>query len=77
MDKTYRRLCATGISERPLTNDSKCRFQTKKSPYRILMPFKEEDISSNPYLKVYHDVIYDEEINFILGLPKTDVSKIV
>lgn len=32
------------------------------------MPFKEEDISVNPYLKLYHDAIFDEEIKYILDL---------
>lgn len=45
-----------------LTQYSKCRYQTNNSPYRILMPFKEEDINSDPDIKIYHDVLYDEEI---------------
>lgn len=28
----------------------------------MLMPFKEEDVSSDPFIKLYHDVIYDNEI---------------
>lgn len=66
--KTFRRLCATGKSEKPWMTDLKCRYQTKNSSYRILMPFKEEDISVNPYLKVYHDAIFDKEIKYILDL---------
>jgi len=26
------------------------------------MPFKEEDINSEPLIKIYHDVLYDDEI---------------
>lgn len=26
------------------------------------MPFKEEDIEFNPLIKIYHDVLYDGEI---------------
>jgi len=26
------------------------------------MPFKEEDINNEPYIKLYHDVLYDDEI---------------
>jgi len=26
------------------------------------MPFKEEDINSEPFVKIYHDVLYDDEI---------------
>lgn len=39
------------------------------------MPFKEEDISSNPYMKLYHDIIFDKEINSITNLAEKDVSK--
>lgn len=39
------------------------------------MPFKEEDISSNPYMKLYHDIIFDKEINTITNLAEKDVSK--
>jgi len=60
---------------RPLTYDSKCRYQTRNSPYRMIMPFKEEDISSNPNIKLYHDIIYDEEIKTITDMASKDVSK--
>jgi len=62
---------------RPLTCDSKCRYQTKNSPYRILMPFKEEDISSDPNVKLYHDIIYDEEIKTITDMASKDVSRLL
>jgi len=40
------------------------------------MPFKEEDISHDPYLKLYHDVIFEEEIKYIIDKAEKDVSKI-
>lgn len=61
---------------RTITKKSKCRYQTKNSPYRLLMPFKEEDISDNPYVKMYYDVIYDEEIKTVTGMAAEDVSEI-
>lgn len=39
------------------------------------MPFKEEDISNSPYVKLYHDVLYDEEIRTVTEMAKKDVSK--
>jgi len=62
---------------RPLTYESKCRYQTKNSPYWILMPFKEEDISINPSIKLYHDFIYNEEIKTITKMASKDVSKLL
>eukprot|EP00102_Acyrthosiphon_pisum_P021511 XP_016658721.1 PREDICTED: prolyl 4-hydroxylase subunit alpha-2-like isoform X3 [Acyrthosiphon pisum] len=70
----FRYLCREGKSVRPLTYDSKCRYQTKNSPYRMIMPFKEEDISSNPNIKLYHDIIYDEEIKTITDMASKDLS---
>ncbi|VVC31298.1 Hypothetical protein CINCED_3A015630 [Cinara cedri] len=63
----HKYLCRVGYQHqtRILTNDSKCRYQTNNVSYRILMPFKEEDINSNPSIKMYHDVIYDDEIEKI------------
>ncbi|KAE9544664.1 hypothetical protein AGLY_000206 [Aphis glycines] len=76
-NKNFRNLCRTGKSARPLTCESKCRYQTKNSPYWILMPFKEEDISINPSIKLYHDIIYDEEIELITKMASIDVSKLL
>ncbi|KAL4148258.1 hypothetical protein QTP88_002538 [Uroleucon formosanum] len=70
----FRYLCRIGKSARPLTYDSKCRYQTKNSPYRMIMPFKEEDISSSPYLKLYHDIIYEEEIKTITDMASKNLS---
>lgn len=39
------------------------------------MPFKEEDISNMPYVKLYHDVLFDGEIRNITGMAEKDVSK--
>lgn len=38
------------------------------------MPFKEEDISYNPYMKLYHDLVHDDEIKTIISLAENDVS---
>jgi hypothetical protein len=41
------------------------------------MPFKEEDISINPSIKLYHDFIYNEEIKTITKMASKDVSKLL
>ncbi|XP_025196695.1 prolyl 4-hydroxylase subunit alpha-2-like isoform X2 [Melanaphis sacchari] len=60
-ENEFRYLCQHGVS-RTITKYSKCRYQTKNSFYRILMPFKEEDINNEPLIKIYHDVLYENEI---------------
>lgn len=59
--KEFRYLCKHGVL-RTLTKYSKCRYQTNNLFYRILMPFKEEDINTDPLIKIYHDVLYNDEI---------------
>ncbi|VVC31301.1 Hypothetical protein CINCED_3A004282 [Cinara cedri] len=66
----FKRLCKHGETMRTLTKDSKCRYQTKNCTYRLLMPFKEEDLDNDPCIKIYHDILYDDEIEKI----KTIVS---
>ncbi|CAH1713708.1 unnamed protein product [Aphis gossypii] len=63
----FRNLCKHGVSQ-TIDNYLKCRYQTKDSFYRILMPFKEEDINSEPLIKIYHDVLYENEISKIKTL---------
>ncbi|KAL5234592.1 hypothetical protein ACI65C_002002 [Semiaphis heraclei] len=61
VENDFRYLCKYGVSS-TLTKYLKCRYQTNNLFYRILMPFKEEDINSEPFIKLYHDVLYDDEI---------------
>lgn len=67
-------LCKTRISTQTLTVDSKCQYNSKNSLYYMLMPFKEEHISNDPYLKIYHDVLYDNEIMTIKSIAMENVS---
>jgi len=57
-----------------MTKDSKCRYQTKNSYYRMLMPFKEEDLYHDPCIRIYHDVLYDNEIIKIKTMAMDNVS---
>jgi prolyl 4-hydroxylase len=38
------------------------------------MPFKEEDINSEPFIKIYHDVLYENEISKIKTMASENVS---
>lgn len=68
-------MCYHGASLRGLTS-GQCRYQTKNDYHRILMPFKEEDVSSDPFIKLYHDVLYDGEIVLIKSLAIEHVSSL-
>lgn len=73
-DGIFKELCKRGKSNQTMTKDYKCRFQTKNSYYRILIPFKEEDIHHDPLIKIYHDVLYDDEIIKIKSISQDNVS---
>ncbi|XP_060842511.1 prolyl 4-hydroxylase subunit alpha-2-like [Rhopalosiphum padi] len=72
-EKEFKHLCKYGVS-RTITKHFKCRYQTKNSFYRILMPFKEEDINNDPFIKIYHDVLYENEISKIKYMVSEDMT---
>jgi len=75
-ENKFRHLCKHGVSRR-LTKYSKCRYQTNNLFYRILMPFKEEVINREPLIKIYHDVLYDDEILKIKKLSLANVRILI
>ncbi|XP_020817859.1 prolyl 4-hydroxylase subunit alpha-1-like [Drosophila serrata] len=44
-----------------------CRYNFTTTPFLRLAPLKMEEISRNPYIVMYHDVLYDSEIKTIKG----------
>lgn len=72
----FKTLCQRGKSVRTSPKEAKCRYQTKNSLYRLLMPFKEEDCADDVlYTKFYHDVLYDSEIEQIISSIEDHVSE--
>lgn len=51
----------------------RCRYVTNDSPFLKIGPVKVEEHSLNPYIVVYHDLIYDEEIEYIQEEAKPQV----
>ncbi|EDV30352.2 uncharacterized protein Dana_GF23245 [Drosophila ananassae] len=49
-----------------LPNHLHCRYNSSTSPFLHIAPLKMEEISTDPYMVVYHDVIYENEINWLL-----------
>ena len=50
----------------------KCRYADKGSPFLRLARVKEEEASLKPLILIYHDIIYDTEIETIkkLSMPR-------
>ncbi|KAG8185447.1 hypothetical protein JTE90_022378 [Oedothorax gibbosus] len=64
--KRYKQLCRgeqlrTPEQERKL----KCRYTSNGSKYLLLHPVKEETLNLDPLIVVYHDVIRDNDIEFL------------
>lgn len=71
----YEKLCRGEVKPEPqLLAKLKCRYVTEKSPFLTIAPLKLEEASLNPYIVVYHDVIYDDEIELIKRMAKPRVS---
>ncbi|KAH8409887.1 hypothetical protein KR009_000306 [Drosophila setifemur] len=50
-----------------------CRYNTTTTPFMRIAPLKEEEISRNPLIWLYHDVISDNEIVEITNLTRDDM----
>lgn len=71
----FETLCRNGTLLRPkqmarLT----CHYQTNNNPFLKIGPMKVEEFSLNPYIVVYHDLIYDDEIDYIKDAAKPKVK---
>ncbi|XP_033229504.1 prolyl 4-hydroxylase subunit alpha-1 [Belonocnema kinseyi] len=65
----YEMLCRGEISlPANIKKKLKCRYVDRGIPFLKLAPFKEEEAYLDPRIVIYHDVIYDEEIETIKRL---------
>lgn len=51
----------------------KCKYVTNGVPFLKISPLKLEEANLKPYLVIYHDVLYDNEIEIIKQLAKPRV----
>lgn len=51
----------------------KCKYVTNKSAFLKIAPLKLEEAHLKPYIVVYHDVMYDSEIDVIKKMAKPRV----
>jgi prolyl 4-hydroxylase len=52
----------------------RCRYVTNNDPYFFIQPLKMEEAFLKPLLVIYHDVIFDEEIETVKKLAHPRVS---
>ncbi|XP_037730686.1 prolyl 4-hydroxylase subunit alpha-2-like isoform X1 [Drosophila subpulchrella] len=51
-----------------------CRYNSSTTHFTRIAPLKMEELSTDPYMVIYHDVIYDSEINWLLNTTKLTLS---
>ncbi|KAK0087136.1 hypothetical protein PV325_001697 [Microctonus aethiopoides] len=62
----YEMLCRGEVPMSPkMQKNLKCRYVDRGIPFLKIAPFKEEEAYLEPRIVIYHDVIYDEEIDTI------------
>lgn len=72
--KLYEALCRGDADVSPkILAPLRCRYVTNNSPFLKIAPFKLEEVSLDPYIVVFHDVIYDVEIEMIKNHSKPKV----
>ena len=52
----------------------RCRYVTNNVPFFFIQPVKMEEAFLKPLLVIYHDVIYDAEINIVKKLAQPRVG---
>lgn len=73
----YEKLCRGEVRPEPhVLAQLKCRYVTNKSPFLTIAPLKLEEASLKPYIVLYHDVIYDREMEVIKQMAKPRVSEL-
>lgn len=71
----YKNLCRQQSSKYSDRSDHlKCHYVTNNIPFLILGPLKLEEYSHDPYVVVYHDAIFDSEIEYFKTISKDNVS---
>ncbi|XP_051172619.1 prolyl 4-hydroxylase subunit alpha-1-like [Leptopilina boulardi] len=70
----YEMLCNGKIFlDAKIEKELKCRYIDRNIPFLRLAPFKEEEAYLNPRIVIYHDIIYNEEIETLKTLAKSQL----
>lgn len=68
--RLYEALCRNEIKQEPeLLSKLQCKY-INNNPFLKLAPLKVEEAHLNPYILIFHDVMYDNEIEFVKKLAK-------
>lgn len=74
--KTYEKVCRGELKQSPAEERPlRCRYFHRNVPYRLLMPFKMEEMIMEPYVVVFHDVLDNDEIEPIKEFSKPSMVR--
>ncbi|XP_055848271.1 prolyl 4-hydroxylase subunit alpha-1-like [Episyrphus balteatus] len=69
--KVYEMLCRGDLKPNPSQlKHLRCRYVNNGIPFLRLAPFKLEEIHDDPMIVIYHDVMYDSEIELVKKMAK-------
>ncbi|XP_060648078.1 prolyl 4-hydroxylase subunit alpha-2 [Drosophila nasuta] len=72
----YRYTCSGHIKPTPSDQrDLRCGYLTETHPFLLLAPLKVEELRTEPLLLLYHEVLYQSEIDVITKLTKNKIER--
>lgn len=71
----FQKLCRSEIKPSPRQlAPLKCRYESNKSSFLKIAPLKVEELSVDPLIVLYHNALFDSEIEFIISQSKPKVD---
>lgn len=74
-DELYLKYESGCRGEYPYKSRLHCLYNRTASPFLILAPLKMEEISFDPYMVLYHDVLYEDEVVVIQSHAKSSLFR--
>ena len=76
-DWHFMKICRYGrqAEHRHKTKEVNCRLLHHRDPYLKLGPFKEEQKSERPYAVVFHDILSEIEMNYLVEESRPNLSR--
>lgn len=53
----------------------RCRYATNNVPFLLIGPFKLEEVSRDPIVILYHDVMYDKDMDYLKMIAKRNLRR--
>ncbi|KAL5282865.1 P4HA2 family protein [Megaselia abdita] len=70
-NSVYEMLCRGDLKQTPAQQrELVCKYVTNNVPFLKIAPLKLEEANKSPYIVIYHEVMYDKEIEVVKNLAK-------